>query len=268
MSEYYFVTTLLPQLKIGQTPELTGGALAFTLGQNLSRRDLHKITILRRLTDMENIRRFWQGSPLEPGGTLDEKTIEEYLLRREGFPRYVYDYLKQYEETRDRISHFPELLRSYLEREIKENRGFLRKWFQFELDSRLVFITLRSKLLGRTLATQNESRTAENDSPDGFFDHGIDFINELFEQEDIALIHPPELYYPLKAIFESNLKNPLALHRALAQWKFDLIEEMAGSNPFHMNRILAYMLQLELAEKWLRLDKKKGLQFVEKVGIA
>jgi hypothetical protein len=257
MSEYYFVTTLLPELRIGDTSELAGEEFEFTLEQNLTERDLHKITILRRHVDIENIRLFWQGAPLEPGGNFDEKAIEANLLTRKGLPQYVFDYMKKYEESRERLSHFGELLSAYFEQETKENRGFVRAWLQFELTSRLIFVTLRSKSLGRTLPAPVTSEVPENDS-----------FGFPLEQKEELPPHPLELYRPLQAIFESNRSNPLALHHALLQWKFDHIEEMCGPNPFHVNRIFSYVLRLILAEKWLRLDKKKGLQFVEKVGIA
>src|SRR5437016_13757480 len=107
MAKYYFVTTLLPPLKIGVPPEIDSRELDFILKLNLTKKDLEKAIDLRRYVELENIRNFWLHQPMDPGGNYTEKEIEENLFHQEGYPDYIFDYMERYPDTPNRIAHFP-----------------------------------------------------------------------------------------------------------------------------------------------------------------
>jgi hypothetical protein len=257
MAQYYFITTLLPPLKIGSAPEIGSTELDFILKLNLTKKDYHKLDLLRKLIDIENIRSFWRKIPIDPGGNFDEKELEENLLHQEGLPAYVFAFMEQYPETRERLHHFPELIRSSFQAEMKEaskqDAYFVQQYLSFEWQWRTIFLALRALDLGRDVF--QELSDADPDNP---------FIADIFEQLKASKTYtPPEQFRSLQAMYDVKKHAPLELELALSEWRFEYIEEMIGWNAFDIYRILGYVTQLEIVEKWLELDKRKGLQFID-----
>jgi len=254
MTKYYFVTTFLPDLKIGAAPDLSSTELEFLLKMNLSPDDYKKVTLLRRLNELENLRHFWRDEELEQNGNFTRKEIEDNLLQRENYPRYVFEYLDRYESKKARLDHFPELLREFFRYEKKKEDGFVQCYLNFEWKWRMVFTALRASHLGRDL----EKEFANEDPEDPF-------IQTILDQKTANTYTPPDEFLPLKAMYEENKELPLELNLALAEWRFNKIEEMVGWHTFDVSRILGFVAQLDICEKWLQLDRKKGLEFVNKL---
>ncbi|HXF29662.1 MAG TPA: DUF2764 family protein [Chlamydiales bacterium] len=259
MAKYYFITTLLPQLKIGAPTEIDFRELDHLLRQNLTPHDFANVTLLRRLVDLENVRLMWQGKYvdgelIESGGNFDEKELEEILLHHEKLPDYLSQYMESYEEKSQRIAHFPELLRDFFRVERKKAIGFTEKFLTFEWQWRLVMTALRAFDLGRNL--EQEFRFEDPEEP---------FIQYILEQKTSPSFDPPDAFKPLKTIFETKKSNPLELNLMLSEWRFEKIDEMVGWHTFDIDRVLGFVVQFDICERWLRLDKKKGLQVVDRV---
>lgn len=260
MAKYYFITTLLPPLKIGSPPEMGSRELDFILKLNLTKEDYHKVDILRRLIDIENIRAFWRKESIDPGGNFDEKELEENLLHQEMLPPYVYAFMEKYPETSSRLKNFPELLRAFFQTEMKKEKDFVQDYLIFEWQWRMIFVVFRALSLERNVLSELEHEDPDNP-----------FISDIIEQISTTKAYiPPENFKALQGIYDMKKHSPLELELALSEWRFERIEEMIGWHTFDIYRILGYVIQLEIVEKWLELDKRKGLQFIEKTmkGIA
>ena len=86
----------------------------------------------------------------------------------------------------------------------------------------------------------------------------------MLAQKDAKTFEPPEKYEALKLIFDRYSDEPLELERALDEYRFNYIESLVEfTDPFSMDRILAYMSQLIILQKWNALDKEKGLKIVD-----
>jgi len=254
MARYYFITTLLPPLKLGASVEMTSRELDFFLKLNVSKEDLERITVLRRKTDIENIRHFWLDESLDPGGNIGRKAIEACLFHHEFFPSYVFYFMEKYETKEERLDHFPELLHAFFKKEIDQNYGFVKDYLTFEREWRLVMTALRAKALQRNF---DEEFAFENKEDP--------FIAAILDQKNEPSYHPPEAFFELKELFEKYQKKPLLMLYELSLFRFNHIEKMAGDHLFDAYRVLAYVVQLEIVETWLKLDKKQGLTFIESV---
>jgi uncharacterized protein DUF2764 len=254
MANYYFLATLLPPLKMGTPPELGSKELNFLLKQELTTKDLEKIAVLRFLTDLENIRNIWLQQPLQTGGNYSEQELREMLAENKTLPRYMVQFLNQYPEIEDRLVHFPELLRAYFEKESKSKDAFLGPYLCFEWQWRLVFVALRAKELDRDI--KYELRFENPQDP---------FIADIIAQNEAKTFEPPAPYTSLKALFEARKHAPLELFQALCEWRFDHVKQMIDWQCFSTARILGYVAQLEICERWLELNKRKGLQLLEEM---
>ena len=254
MLGYYYIVTSLPTLTIGMPPEISFAEFDNLLVNNLSSWEYSQTQVIRRYYDIQNIKAFWLKEPLDPRGNYNFNQLEEALLNRTGFPKYVYKFLDEHEELEARLSHFPELISAYFREESSGTIGFLKEYLQLEREMRLVLTGFRAKKLGRDPAI--ELQFEDPDDP---------IVAQILAQKNSPTYEPPSKYEDLKPLFEENYDSPLALHQALCEYKFEKVESMFGLEIFTLRRILAYMVQLILAEKWMELDKEKGMKVVETI---
>jgi len=249
--KYYFFASALPPLQIGHPPDIGFHAFRFLLRSNLTREDFEKAKLMRLYYDIQNIRAFWLKEELDPRGFFNPNELEDALLTGTGFPVYVYDFLKKYDTPEDRLHFFSALVATYFRLESENSEGYLQEYLTFEREWRLVLTGFRAKLLERDLAKEIQ-----------FEDPNDQLVRQIMAQKDAKSYEPPSRFADLKALFEQHRDNPLELHQSLCEYRFQKLEEMYGIDVFSIGRILTYMAQLIIVEKWLELDKKKGLQIV------
>lgn len=255
MTNYYFLATFLPELKIDEPPELDFRGLLELFKENLTHRDMAKVAIIRRYYDILNLRVYWKGQPLDPLGNMDENDLEEAFATQSGLPPYIFKFMEKYDSKALRLEHFPELLVDFFREEIKEADGFLKQFLMLEREIRLVLLAFRSKKLGRDLMKELQYENPEED-----------LIVQILAQRDAPVYEPPEKYENLKGLFEKSYHDPLEIHKALIEYRFQKIEEFLGvTDRFSINRILGYLVELILVEKWQELDKQKGLEIVDTI---
>lgn len=255
MTKYYYVGVSLPSLSFEVPPEISFVEFLNLLRRNLTERDYQKTKSLRRIYDVLNLRSLWLGESLDERGELNTIDIEEALISRIGFPDYVYEFMERYETLADRLHHFPWLLSRFFQEAIANSEGFVKNYLQFEREWRLIFSGFRAKKLGRDLSVELQYENPEEE-----------LIAQLLAQKDAEEYEPPEKYKHLKVLFKKYGDDPLALERAIDYYRFNYIEELVGmTDQFSINRILAYMAQLLIVEKWFELDKNKGIKIVDTI---
>lgn len=251
MARYFYLVTALPVLQIGSPPDLSLQEITFLIETNLSRADLAQVYRVKSLFDLENIRSFWRGFPLNREGNFDAASLEEALVGRAGFPAYVYDYMDRYENKEDRLKHFASLLSAYFREEIARSNGFMRRMLKTEREQRLVLAALRAKILGRDPLYEFQYEDPEDP-----------LVAQILAQKDAKAYDPPEAYQELRSLHDQHRENPLELQMAIAEYRFRKIDELVGLEVFTLDRVLAYIFQWILAEQWVRLDRNNGRQII------
>jgi len=252
MGNYFFVVPSLPPLSLKEKPELSFAELMQRLSVNLSKADLEKTKVLRRLVDIYNIRALLLEEPIDPRGNLSEKELDEALLVRASLPEYVFAFLEPFEKVTEKLKAFSGLLAAYFNAEIAKQKGFLRKLLQFERECRLVLVALRAKQLGRDLVKELQ-----------FEDPYDSFVAAILAQKDADRYDPPAEYQELKELIASSYPDPWEENLAFAQYRFRKIEEMAEGNHFSLDQVLAYMAKLMILENILELDAAKGKMILD-----
>lgn len=254
MPNYYFLGTLLPELVIGQAPDYTFEELDQLLRDNLSEADYGKTKVIRSLFDIFNLKAYWKKESLDRYGNLDFSDLEEALAFRSIFPEFVFNYMDKYESLEERLSHYPELLVSFCRHAIINASGFLKFYLNLERELRLVILAFRAKMLGRDVYKELQYEDPEED-----------LIAQILAQKDASLYQPPEKYEEVATLLEKYRDKPVELQKALLTFRFKKIEEKLGIELFSLDRILAYMIELIMGERWQRMDKEKGLKIVESI---
>lgn len=256
MRNYYFLATSLPNLEIGLVPEIDLPELETLLKENLSDSDMQQVIRLRKFYDVLNIRAYWTGTPFDYWGNLDPAEMEEELLTQEYgvFPRYLGTFLNEYESREERLKHFPQLLKQYFEAAVSDSTGFLKWYLKFERDLRLTLVGYRARKLNRNLSAELQ-----------FEDPEEDIIAQLLAQKDAKSFEPPLEFEDLKPILDKYYNAPLDLQKALAEYRFNKIEERLTYDPFSIDRVLGYIVQYMLADKWLHYDQQKGMEIIKQI---
>ncbi|ADI37972.1 uncharacterized protein CT_309 [Waddlia chondrophila 2032/99] len=252
--DYYFLASALPELQIGYPPDIHFKALDALMKINLTKEDYQKAAVLRRYYDIQNIRAFWLGEEIDRRGIFNEVDLEESLVTRLGLPEYVYAFLEKYDNKESRLKHFPELVAAYFKEEGASAEGFLKEYLAFEREMRIVLIGFRAKKMGKDLAFELQ-----------YEDPYDEIVAQVLAQKDSKNYEPPTRYADLKALFEEHYEEPLKLHQALCEYRFYKVEGMYEMDLFSIGRILAYLAQLMIVERWLELDKKKGLEVIDTI---
>lgn len=253
---YYFLGSILPDLQIGAVPDLNFHELIDLLCENLSESDKGKVEVIRRLYDIQNMRALWLGEELDKWGNLDQNELEEAILTSSDFAKlpYICDFLQRYDKTEERLSHFPQLLGGYFREEMPKAHDFLWDYLKFERGWRLVLTALRAKRLGRNI--MKELQFEEADDP---------LVAQTLAQKDAAQYEPPDEFKELKPLFETNYHEPYELYQSLCEFRFAKMNEMSSIDRFSINGILSFIARFIIVDKWLELDKQKGLHIVDRI---
>jgi hypothetical protein len=159
--------------------------------------------------------------------------------------------MERYPDVSQRIHHFSELLHTFFAVEIANSSGFVHDYLVFEWQCRLIFTVLRARELKRDVA--QELHLEDPEDP---------FVSQLLDQNTSAFELPVQ-FQPIKTLFEANKHQPLEFNHAIAEWRFRYIDEMVGWHTFDIDCVLGYVIELEILEQWLKLDRKKGLEIVQ-----
>ncbi len=252
--DYYFLASILPELQIGYPPDISFQSFDFLMKTNLTPEDYRQAMVMRRYYDLQNIRALWKEEDLDPRGNYDLNELEDALVTRMGLQDYVFSFLDKYESDDMRLKQFPELIAFYYQREIENAEGFLKEYLVFEREWRLVLTGFRAKKQQRDILLELQHEDPQDD-----------IVAQILAQKDAKSYEPPTRYGDLKVIFDEYSSRPFELHQALCDYRFQKIEEMYGIELFSIDRILVYLAQLIIVEKWLELDKKKGLEVIETI---
>lgn len=237
----------LPKITFGEKPELSVQELNTLLSLNLSEQDKRHVKALRFYVDLYNIRAFWKGMPLDIRGTMNEKELEESILVKDFLPNFVIEYLEKYESREVRLKNFSELLENFFQYAVAVENGFLRRYFLFEKEYRLVVTALRAQRLKRNLEIELKNE-----------DQKEYFVAQLLSQSQNGEVVIPEEYVELGNMFKVNCDDPRALDFGLHEFRFKVISNM-GETGFGIDPVLNYLAlyQIVFDMAGYEMDKKQ-----------
>ena len=273
MGKYYYLVSGLPDIS------LDDGKLAYTVADfraemeaALSAKDQKLIDLFCLKYDNANLLACLKGpdTPLDPRGRITREAFEtvykalkeeEKLPKNEAIPAYHVTFIQRYlaEEQSEQkgekaqVSWEDQLAALYYEAAMKAPNPFVAGWFELNLNINnvLTAITCRKYGFDKSLYIVGHNEIAEQIRTSNARDFGLsDAVEYLPELQRIA--EETDLYARERKI-------------DLLKWKW--LEEQTFFKTFDLERVFAYLLQLEMIERWVNLDKARGEQtFRELVG--
>lgn len=273
MGKYYYLVSGLPDIS------LDDGKLAYTVADfraemeaTLSAKDQKLIDLFFLKYDNANLLAYLKDpdASLDPRGRITHEQFEvvykalkeeEKLPKDEAIPAYHVTFIQRYlaEEQSEQkgekaqVSWEDQLAALYYEAAMKAPNPFVAGWFELNLNINnvLTAITCRKYGFDKSLYIVGHNEIAEQIRTSNARDFGLsDAVEYLPELQRIA--EETDLYARERKI-------------DLLKWKW--LEDQTFFKTFDMERVFAYLLQLEMIERWVNLDKVRGEQtFRELVG--
>lgn len=253
MTDFYYILNSLPEIDISKEVPIKIDDLMMELEMNLSDKDRDRIRAFSRYYDVLNLKAYWQQKTLDPWGNLDTTGIEEALLVENILPEFVFDFLKDFGEDKDRIKNFPKLLSGFLSDRIEQEKGFLQSYFLFQKTIRLLITIVKAG---------SEKEELEKKL---FFEDFQDIrLREMIKNtdtyEDVCFD-----YRLLVKILKDKSIKPLELYKKFMEFQFYALDDQMIEHPFSMDQLLGYLAKLRIVTELNTLDDKTGKEIVSKI---
>ncbi|MDL2208866.1 DUF2764 domain-containing protein [Parabacteroides sp. OttesenSCG-928-O15] len=262
MSKYYYLIAGLPNISLDdhKVPFTVDEFYAEIKGM-LSSGDAKLVSLFFLKFDNNNLLNFL----LHPEKEWDERgrfskseykevldaIAEEEKLPANQLPSYMISFLEIYQAEHDKgteesknISWEDRLAGLYYEYAMKNSNSFVGDWYELNLNVNnvLTALTARKFDLDKARYIVGNNEIAETLRTSNARDFGLgDSVDYLPQLQRITE--------------ESDL---LLRERKLDQLKWEWLEEQIFFKTFDIETVIAYLLKLEMMERWTSLDKAKG----------
>lgn len=161
-------------------------------------------------------------------------------------PAYFYDFIAAYPELKELQERLPEdvLSASYYRYAGQFKNSFTKDWFVFNKNVNNILIALTARKYGFDAAPYivGEDETAAALATSGARDFGLGA--DLDYMEDVMRIH--------------EMTDPVERERKLDLLKWEWLENRTFFCYFSVERLFAFLIKLDIIERWTLIDKEKG----------
>ena len=264
MSKYYYLVAGLPDLTLEDSKlSYTVADFKSELYSALSEEDRMLIDLFYLQFDNANVLKLLKDkdAAIDPRGNYSAEELAEYIsLLKEGgevsermFPSYLSTFISEYFNisVEDDFLHEDRLAALYYAYAMKCKNKFVSAWFSFNLviNNVLVALTARKFKVDVAQLIVGDTEVCEALRTSGARDFGLsgevewlDILVKISETEELV---------------EREKKIDLL------RWNWT--EEATFFNYFTVERLFVFLLQLEMIERWISLDKEKGSQLFRSI---
>ena len=256
MSNYYYLVAGLPTLS------LDDGKLSYTVENfksefypSLSDKDKKLIDLFYLKFDNVNLLKLLRNKDAETD-SRGNYTIDDLLLlieavrqgdtREKRFPSYLYDFVALYIQNSGEAHFMAEeaLAAAYYAYAMKCRNRFVSRWFEFSLNVNNILSAFISRKYKLEVAPRivGDTEVCEQLRTSNARDFGLGEQLEYMEE--------------LQRIAEMDELVEREKKTDLLAWKW--MENESFFNYFTVERLFVFLLQLEMIERWISLDKEKG----------
>lgn len=263
MSQYYYLVTGLPELTLEDNKlNHTVADFKTEFYPLLSGSDKRLVDLFYLQYDNRNLLRLLKdnAAATDPRGMFKSEcfldVIRQYkeddgvISVTHGLPKYmvafIVDYFKQKEgdATVDEVALEDKLSALYYSHAMKCGNGFVSSWFEFNLNVKNI------------LSAINARKFKIEVSPVIVGDTPVCEALRTSNARDFGLAG--ELDYLDEVLKIGETHNLIEREKKVDQLKWKWMEDKTFFEYFSIERLYVFLLQVELVERWLSLDKDKG----------
>lgn len=256
MSAYYYLVAGLPDIS------LEDGKLSYTISDfraesygDLSAKDQALIDLFYLKYDHADLLSLLKDKDAVTQGKGNFSSEDLLLLIasvKEGekpdakFPSYLYDFIAQYLALpADELYKAENLLASaYYAYAMKSKNPFIASWFEFNLNINNILAAFAARKYKMNVAEVivGDTEVCEMLRTSNARDFGLSETLDYFE--------------PLQRLVETD--DLVEREKKVDQLKWKWLEDASFFHYFTVERLFVFLLQLEMIERWVLLDKEKG----------
>ena len=264
MSKYYYLVAGLPELALEDSKlSYTVADFKTELYPALSKDDKKLIDLFYLKFDNANVLRLLKDKDaiIDPRGNYSAEELAEYIsLLKEGgeisdcvFPSYLSAFISEYfnVSVEDDFLYEDRLAALYYAYAMKCKNCFVSAWFEFNLiiNNVLVALTARKFKMDVAPLIVGDTEVCEALRTSGARDFGLS--GEVPWLDQLVKI--------------SETEELVEREKKIDRLRWDWMEEATFFDYFTVERLFVFLLQLEMIERWITLDKEKGSQLFRSI---
>lgn len=254
MSYYYFLETALQPLEFPDKPDTDFGFILHLYEENLSESDKKSVNLLRKYIDVLNIRSFYLGYPINNQGCLNQEELAKALEDSEYFSQQIFDVLNQHEENRDKIKHFPSVLKVFYDEHIEKGCEFLKWFFSFEKYSRIILCAFRCKNIKKDILEELS------------FEDPLDpVVSEVLSQKDSPHFESPSGFEELVELLHLSKGSPKRQYHDFSEYRFRMIKQHIDMSTFTLDWVLGYLALFMILDEYHNTNPEEGANTLNKM---
>ena len=261
---YYYLVAGLPELTLEDSKlSYTVADFKAELYPNLSDEDKRLIDLFYLKFDNANVLKLLKDkdAAIDPRGNYSAEELAEFIsLLKDGdevadavFPSYLSTFISEYFNTpaEDDFLYEDRLAALYYEYAMKCKNKFVSSWFAFNLTMNNILVALTARKFKMDIAPLivGDTEVCEALRTSGARDFGltgeVDFLDQLVKI--------------------SETEELVEREKKIDQLRWNWMEEATFFNYFTIERLFVFLLQLEMIERWISLDKEKGNQLFRSI---
>jgi hypothetical protein len=254
---YYYLVSGLPDIILDQ--KKLGFSIAEfkeEMGYHLHPDDYKLIELLFLPVDNRNLLNLLlkKNNPFEETGKFSQNELEQDIKEPDVTPAYMQKFITAFKSDAPvypELSWEDQLTWLYYDHVKSCSNEYLRDWFEFDLNLKNIvagFNARKHKLNG-----------------DKYF-IGDGYVVQAVKKstlKDFGLGNDFEHMEKLISIQENN--NLLERDRAMDNLRWDFLDERNTFNYFSIEVLLAYMIKLQIVQRWLEMDFETGRKMFRKL---
>lgn len=264
MSKYYYLVAGLPELTLEDSKlSYTVADFKTELYPALSEDDKKLIDLFYLKFDNANVLKLLKDkdAAIDPRGNYSSEELAEYISQlKDGdevsdsvFPSYLSTFISEYFSllAEDGFLYEDRLAALYYAYAMECRNQFVSSWFGFNLtlNNILVALTARKFKLDIAPLIVGDTEVCEALRTSNARDFGLGTEVDYLEQL-VKICETEEL---------------VDREKKLDQLRWDWMEEATFFDYFTVERLFVFLLQLEMIERWISLDKEKGNQLFRSI---
>ncbi len=260
-TNYFCLIAGLPDIIIKETkPTVSSKEFKLELSEQLEPADYKLAELLYFNYDNENLLNIIlkKNKAFNILGKYTQEELEEQIKE----PTYIIEYMKEFilrfKTEESEISDFnweQKLQTLFFDFVLQTKNEFLKTWFEFDLNTRNILTAINCKKYNYNIEKQLIRVKQKNE----VFESLIKKNSKLDTLSDDVMFAEKIL-----KIAESN-DNSSKKEIELDKLKYQFLEDSTFFKYFNIEKILAFVIILNMSERWIKLDNKTGEELFKKI---
>ena len=264
MSKYYYLVAGLPELTLEDSKlSYTVADFKTEIYPGISSSDQKLIDLFYLKFDNANVLKLLEDKEavIDLRGNFSAEELIEYIgVIKEGgevhpkdFPSYISVFISDYFNTpaESAVLHEDHLAALYYEYAMKCGNKFVAAWFEFNLNINNILVAFTSRKFKWDIASNIVGNTEVCEAL------------RTSSARDFGLSGEVDVFESLVKI--SEITELVEREKKLDALRWNWMEDAIFFDYFTVERIFAFLLKLEMIERWISLDKERGNQLFRSI---